>query len=46
MKTEIEVKNIKGHYEIYVHGEFYVSCDPDELSKTLKEVEEELKCQN
>lgn len=43
MKTEIEVKNVKGHYEIYVHGVFRCSCDPNELTETLQEIEEEIK---
>ena len=43
MKAEIEIKNGKGCYLVYVHGEFYCSCDSDELSETIREIEEELK---
>lgn len=32
----IEVRNVRGHYEIYINGVFYCSCD------TKEEVEEEL----
>ena len=31
-----EVKNVRGHYEVYINGEFYCSCD------TLSEVDEAL----
>ena len=41
MKTAIEVKQVKGHYEIYWHGVFKCSCDPDELASVLKKIEEE-----
>ena len=47
MKTEIEVKQVKGHFEVYVKGKFYCTCDPEELSETLEEIEKELTaCQN
>lgn len=32
----IEIKNVQGHYEIYINGVFYCSCD------TREEVDEEL----
>jgi len=40
MKTEIEIKQVMGHYEIYYHGIFECTCDPGELSEVLKEIEE------
>lgn len=43
MKTIIDVKNINGHYEIYVKGKFYCSCDVNELKETLAEIEQLLK---
>jgi len=39
MDREIKTKLINGHYEIYVDGEFKQSCDVDELSETLEEIE-------
>lgn len=39
MKTEIEVKQVRGHYEIYYQGKFECSCDPDELAEVLEELE-------
>ena len=33
---KIDVRNVNGHYEIYICGIFYCSCD------TLEEVDEEL----
>ena len=35
---EIKAKNVDGHYEIYVNGEFECSCDSSELTMTLKEI--------
>lgn len=32
----IEVRNVRGHYEIYINGVFYCSCD------NKQEVDEEL----
>ena len=43
MGHEIEVKRVMEHYEIYVNGKFNVSCDVNELTETLKEVEEEIR---
>lgn len=43
MKTVIDVKSVDGHYEIYVYGKFYCSCDMNELKETLAEVEQYLK---
>ena len=40
---EIKAKNVDGHYEIYVNGEFECSCDAGELTETLDEVEKSLK---
>ena len=34
---DIDVRAVKGHYEIYINGVFYCSCD------TKDEVDEELK---
>lgn len=39
----IKYKNVNGHYEIYVDGFFHSSCDTDELSTTLNDIEVELK---
>lgn len=33
---KIDVRNVRGHYEIYINGIFYCSCD------TMEEVDEEL----
>ena len=30
-----EIKNVAGHFEIYVNGVFQESCDPGELSEVL-----------
>lgn len=43
MKTVIDVKTVGEHYEIYVYGKFYCSCDRNELSETLNEIEQLLK---
>ena len=40
---EIKAKNVDGHYEIYVDGEFECSCDVGELTETLDKVEKSLK---
>ena len=40
---KIKVKNVDGHYEIDVNGEFECSCDAGELTETLQEVEKSLK---
>ena len=37
----IEVKKVKGHYEIYINGEFDCSCDINEFTETLREIEKE-----
>lgn len=37
---KIEVKHIMEHYEIYVNGQFEVSCDENELSQIIEEVEQ------
>ena len=39
----IDIKVVDEHYEIYVKGEFYCSCDKGELSKTISEIEQLLK---
>jgi len=39
MNREIKAKLVNGHYEIYVDGEFKQSCDVDELSETLEDIE-------
>ena len=39
----LEVKKVMEHYEIFVNGSFYRSCDVNELSQTLDEIEKELK---
>lgn len=40
---EIKTKNVDGHYEIYINGEFECSCDAGELTETLDKVEKSLK---
>ena len=42
MDRDIKVRNKSGHYEIYVNGVFYSSCDSGELSEELDEIENEL----
>ena len=37
----IEVKKVKGHYEIYINGEFDCLCDINEFTETLREIEKE-----
>jgi len=37
---KIEVKHIMEHYEIYVNGQFEISCDENELSQIIEEVEQ------
>lgn len=34
----MEVRNINGHYEIYMDGSFVCSCDANELDEVLEEV--------
>ena len=36
---DIKVKKVNGHYEIYVGGKFICSCDTNELTETLMEIE-------
>lgn len=38
MDRTIEVKRKPTHYEIYVNGEFYCSCDFVELKEELEEI--------
>ena len=40
---KIKAKNVDGHYEICIDGEFECSCDAGELTETLQEVEKSLK---
>ena len=42
MDRDIEIRSKNGHYEIYVNGVFYSSCDSGELSEELDEIENEL----
>ena len=36
----IQVRRVHGHYEIYVDGEFYCSCDTQqEVDEVLNELE-------
>lgn len=35
----IEIKKVREHYEIYVNGEFKCSCDINELSETISDLE-------
>ena len=39
MDRDIEVRSKNGHYEIYVNGVFYSSCDSGELNEELDEIE-------
>ena len=41
MDRTIEVKHKPTHYEIYVNGIFYSSCDFGELNEELEEIENE-----
>lgn len=43
---DIKKKWVFGHYEIYVNGEFYCSCDPNEVTEMIKEIEEEYEAKN
>ena len=43
MDRTIEVKRKPTHYEIYVDGEFYSTCDFNELRDELEEIENERK---
>lgn len=36
MKSPVEVLQVRGHYEVWVHGEFYCSCD--NLVEVVEEV--------
>lgn len=39
------VKNVGGHYEIYVGGKFHASCDTwSEVRSELQKLEEETVC--
>lgn len=42
MKMKVKIEKVMEHYEIFVDGKFYVSCDLNELPETLKEIEEEI----
>ena len=39
MDKTIEVKRTLTHYEIYVNGIFYSSCDFNELREEMEEIE-------
>ena len=39
MKAAIELKQTHGHYEVYWYGSFYCTCDPDEVTAVLAELE-------
>lgn len=41
MDRTIEVKRKSTHYEIYVNGKFYCSCDFGELKEELEEITNE-----
>lgn len=43
MKTVIDIKVVDEHYEVYVKGKFYCSCDKNELSEIIYEIEQLLK---
>lgn len=36
----MEVRNVNGHYEIYMDGRFVCSCDANELNEVVEEMEE------
>lgn len=38
VSMEIDIRKEKGHYEIYIDGEFKCSCDVGELRETLDEL--------
>lgn len=35
----MEVRNVNGHYEIYLDGAFVCSCDANELGEVIEEME-------
>lgn len=41
-ENTIDIKSKDGHYEFYVNGKLYRTCDPSEYNETLAEVEQEL----
>lgn len=43
MKTVIDVKTVDEHYEVYVKGKFYCSCEFGELTEIMEEINEMLK---
>ena len=36
--SELDVREVKEHYEIYLNGKFVCSCDTNELRETLDEL--------
>lgn len=36
----MEVRNVNGHYEIYLDGAFVCSCDANELGEVMEEMGE------
>ena len=36
----MEVRNVNGHYEIYLNGAFVCSCDANELREVMEEMGE------
>lgn len=34
----MEVRNVNGHYEIYMDGAFVCSCDANELKEVVEEM--------
>ena len=40
--SNLDIRKIKEHYEIYLDGKFVCSCDAGELSETLKEIRNSL----
>lgn len=39
MDKSIKTKRTSTHYEIYINGEFYCSCDFNELKEEMEEIE-------
>lgn len=42
----IKTKRVMDHYEIYVDDKFYCTCDTNELTPTIRSIEEEYETEN
>lgn len=41
-EKEIDVKKVLEHYEIYLNGVFYCSCDVGELNSVFNEIDNKI----